>query len=213
MGGWRQRIVEGKGDAVLMAVVGDWLEENGHPRDTLEVFGNVLIERFGDTAVKHYRLSTGKLLHFYRFRKAKSREAYIASEREKEVRVEAAKAARKASVRAARENFVNPYAAGQILYKTWGYEQTNVEWYRVEAVKGKTVTLQRLGSNVEETAFMGGWSTPVLGSKVGDPFRLTIQITCRTPGKPHVYLPTEFGSYAAWDATERPQGVYATWYA
>jgi len=35
---------------------------------------------------------------------------------------------------------------GQILASSWGYEQTNVDFYRVERIAGQFAVLQKLGS-------------------------------------------------------------------
>lgn len=41
---------------------------------------------------------------------------------------------------------------GKIFYSSWGYEQTNIDFYKVIEVSksGKTITLQKIGSQVVE---------------------------------------------------------------
>lgn len=39
--------------------------------------------------------------------------------------------------------------AGTILYSSWGYEQTNIDFFKVLSRKGKTVTMRKIGSKVE----------------------------------------------------------------
>ena len=41
---------------------------------------------------------------------------------------------------------------GKIFYSSWGYEQTNIDFYKVVEVSksGKTITLQKIGSQVVE---------------------------------------------------------------
>ena len=41
---------------------------------------------------------------------------------------------------------------GKIFYSSWGYEQTNIDFYKVVEVSksGKTITLQQIGSQVVE---------------------------------------------------------------
>ena len=58
--------------------------------------------------------------------------------------------------------------AGDILYSSWGYDQTNVDWYRVADRKGKRVYLQPLAEQVTETGFMCGHSIP--GGPTGQVF-------------------------------------------
>lgn len=45
----------------------------------------------------------------------------------------------------ASKQFVESLKPGSILYDTWGYEQTNVEFYTVLARSGSTVMIQELG--------------------------------------------------------------------
>jgi hypothetical protein len=42
----------------------------------------------------------------------------------------------------ARKRFVNPFKEGDILHHSWGYEQTNCDFYQVVAVTKSTVTLR-----------------------------------------------------------------------
>lgn len=56
---------------------------------------------------------------------------------------------------------------GDIFYTSWGYDQTNVNFYKVVSVKGRqTVELQEIGSKIVSTD--GGPSTHV----IADPKRL-----------------------------------------
>lgn len=75
----------------------------------------------------------------------------------------AAKAARHAERAAARAAAVNPYKVGDILYSSWGYEQTNVEWFEVVDVRDMSVCLRQLRTIVKETGFMSGDSYPLPG--------------------------------------------------
>lgn len=50
--------------------------------------------------------------------------------------------------------------AGDILSASWGYDQTNVDWYRVTKRTGSRVYLQRLQGIETETGFMCGTSVP-----------------------------------------------------
>jgi hypothetical protein len=62
-------------------------------------------------------------------------------------------------VRARRERITNRRAedlephelkAGAIIYNTWGYDQTNVDWYRIVRVSANYAWLQELESDVRE---------------------------------------------------------------
>ena len=45
---------------------------------------------------------------------------------------------------------------GKIFYSSWGYEQTNIDFYEVVEVSksGKSLTLQQIGSKIVE---VNGW--------------------------------------------------------
>lgn len=49
---------------------------------------------------------------------------------------------------------------GDIYVCSWGYEQTNVDYYKVMSVKNKTVTLAAIGENRNYTGSMIGTVTP-----------------------------------------------------
>lgn len=61
----------------------------------------------------------------------------------------------------AKKNVVNPYKVGDILYSSWGYDQTNVEFYQVVEVKGKTVNVREIAQNRMETGNLSGTCTPI----------------------------------------------------
>jgi hypothetical protein len=57
----------------------------------------------------------------------------------------------------------SPFAPGDVLYTSWGYEQTNVDFYRVVALHGRaTVELIALRSNITGDGIhaMAGYATP-----------------------------------------------------
>jgi len=50
--------------------------------------------------------------------------------------------------------------AGDIISNSWGYDQTNVDWYQVTRTSANFVWLRAIGSDVTETGFMCGNSSP-----------------------------------------------------
>lgn len=75
-------------------------------------------------------------------------EAYVASIKAKIDEKVKAKETRLAEKAKAREEFVNPYKVGDILYSSWGYDQTNREFYQVVAVGNRSLKLREIGYNV-----------------------------------------------------------------
>lgn len=64
--------------------------------------------------------------------------------------------------------------AGDVLNTSWGYDQTNVEFYLVTEVKGVTVTLQEVAQTYVKEGHMSGEVIPVLESKIVAPFKKRI---------------------------------------
>ena len=63
---------------------------------------------------------------------------------------------------------------GDILVSSWGYDQTNIDFYEVVKVTEKTATLIELKSNRVEDGYMHYRVTPIPGSGHGKPFRRRI---------------------------------------
>jgi hypothetical protein len=73
---------------------------------------------------------------------------------------------------------------GAILASSWGYEQTNVDFYRAEKIKNGWVTLQKIDAvetsdDREDYISMTGRVVPVEPHKpIGDPFRRKLGECC-----------------------------------
>lgn len=64
----------------------------------------------------------------------------------------------------------NTLKVGDVLYSSWGYEQTNIDYYKVVAVKGKTmVGVVKLGE-IRNVGDMQGTSVPDVSNIIGDVF-------------------------------------------
>lgn len=61
---------------------------------------------------------------------------------------------------------------GDVLNTSWGYEQTNVEFYQIIEKKGMTVTLQELGHSLaKDNGNMSEDVIPNFHNKIGEPFK------------------------------------------
>jgi len=59
---------------------------------------------------------------------------------------------------------------GDILVSSWGWEQTNVDYYVVTRLVGKTsVEINRIGQNSTPTGYMTGTCTPDPSVRIGQP--------------------------------------------
>ena len=110
-----------------------------------------------------------KPTHYYVFKTDEQREAFL----EKffkglEKRAEA-KAERKAEAKAIKEKAASEMKVGDIYYTSWGYDQTNVDFYKIlEVKKSSAVIVEVAGSKVSDN----GPSTTVVPSpeiEIGEP--------------------------------------------
>lgn len=63
------------------------------------------------------------------------------------------------------------FVAGAILVSSWGWEQTNIDFYIILERKGDFVLLQEIGQQREYTGFEQGKCVPNPEEKKGQPFR------------------------------------------
>jgi hypothetical protein len=66
------------------------------------------------------------------------------------------------------------YAPGTLLCHSWGYEQTNIDYYQVVAASksGATVTVRRIASkHIAATGFMSETVGPAVGVFIGEPIK------------------------------------------
>lgn len=72
----------------------------------------------------------------------------------------------------------NKLQVGHILVSSWGYDQTNVDFYEVTRVMGQSVELVKIGANNTSHGWAGhdtGHAIPQLDGKKGKPFVKRVQ--------------------------------------
>ena len=52
----------------------------------------------------------------------------------------------------AKSRFIMPYKEGDILHHSWGYDQTNCDFYQVVGVKTASVVLRKIGAKTVESS-------------------------------------------------------------
>lgn len=98
-----------------------------------------------------------------------------------------------------------------ILVASWGYDQTNVDFYKVLKLSpsGKSVTIVRINSSVTENGFMCGTSVPAVPHTIskydGEPKTKRVNLT---DGGYYVSLNSYSNAYL-WDG----QPERCSWYA
>lgn len=83
------------------------------------------------------------------------------------------KAARKAKAAEASAN--HGVKVGDVFCSSWGYDQTNVDYYQVVAVGNKTATFCKIAQLSESDGFLQGNCVPATNQFIGKPFKKLIQ--------------------------------------
>lgn len=119
----------------------------------------------GSVVAKCFIGAAGKPSWHYRFRNAAELDGYVAKAvngREASVRYKAERRAEQAQPVAV--------AVGDVFEASWGYDQTNIDYYQVVRVVGpKTVEIREIGAVAWENGFMQGRSVPSVDSFIGRP--------------------------------------------
>lgn len=107
--------------------------------------------------------------NFYlRFRTVERAEEYVA---DWFARIER-RAEEKRAAREARKNESHSLEVGTVLYSSWGYDQTNIDYYEVVKVVGKsTVEIREIARISKETESMQGSCIPAPGQFIGPVMR------------------------------------------
>jgi hypothetical protein len=146
---------------------------------TNEVYLDLIIHRDYDTnplrpVVKMWKgKQTKPFSNFYYSKGVANAEASIA----KEKNYADARQGRKDDEKREREilKTLKPtLAVGDILVSSYGYDQTNKDFFQIVSVKGKTALVQEIGQHVEEDGYMSGRAMPNSSSKKGKPFKKLI---------------------------------------
>lgn len=79
-----------------------------------------------------------------------------------------ATAARKATAREEKKAWKHSVKVGDIFRCSWGYDQTNVDYYEVVAVRGTLVDVRPITQQSEDTGWLQGKCVPVPGDFIGE---------------------------------------------
>lgn len=106
------------------------------------------------------------------------------------------------------KNIKNIINVGDIVYDSWGYEQTNIDFYQVTKVLNASVIIRPISSETVpgSEGNMCANVKPVANSFVGDEIRKNVRIY----GDKY-YLPSKYGSISKYESGD--EGVYSSWYA
>jgi hypothetical protein len=190
-----------------------WIPEDSipilDPKDNGIVYVYAIGERYAAIAYKgnsgnsswHYSYRTLEEAH----KKAQEFFAGLASDKERHAKWRAA------------ANKPHSLKVGDIIANSWGYEQTNVDWYRVTRTSEHFVWLMPIVADVTEDGFMSGPSAPHVDTSGEDPAKWGFSdlkdgketMHKASSGEYGNSVHFEFGSGSKWDG--RP--MYCSWYA
>ena len=60
------------------------------------------------------------------------------------------------------------FIVGDILYSSWGYDQTNIDFYQVVKVTAKTITVKEINYKSDYDSSMSGYKVPVKNAFIDD---------------------------------------------
>jgi len=104
------------------------------------------------------------------------------------------------------------FKVGDIVTNSWGYDQTNVDWYRVVRTSRRFVWLQDICCETEETGFMSGQSAPAIDTSSEDPSKWGFKDAKGEISQHKAsgsYVSMRHGCGSKWDGQKR----YTSWYA
>ena len=144
------------------------------------------IEVFGDelSAIAFHGKANKPDWH-YRFGSIEKRDAKIADF----LKAHREHAARKSAARKEKSEWQHGLKVGDIFRCSWGYDQTNIDYYEVVALHGKAVDILEICCQSEETAWLQGNSAPAPGHYVMDTYRNEAGERVEVERKPRRMIP------------------------
>lgn len=143
---------------------------------------NVTRSQFGELTILTYdggcAIWVGKSMKprwYYRFTSPVKRDEFI-NKRMEEVVIAAENKVERMQEYATRRDAVQ---AGDVFYASWGYEQTNIDFYVIIERKKDFVLIQELGQTRTYDSNMSGECMPDLTRKTGEVMRRKLNSYCR----------------------------------
>lgn len=104
------------------------------------------------------------------------------------------------------------FKVGDVLYQSWGYDQTNIDFFEVVEVLPKSVKVRAIGQNMVEGSggFMCERVTPDKGQYIGEAFTRPVKAYI-SGGQPHFSVAN--GRHHLSLYTHGDNGIYQSHYA
>jgi len=145
---------------------------NNKPNVSREIYKDIIIVKHSLCSVAIWETKSQKPDYHYRFNNAVELEQFITKRKEQADKREEHNKKKNNEYEEKKKGFV----VGAILYSSWGYEQTNIDWFVVLERKNDFVILQQIGSDKKYDDNYGdrGSCMPDINFKIGSPFRKKI---------------------------------------
>jgi hypothetical protein len=190
-----------------------------------------IVDDYVNGGVRYYRAradvptpkgkySKSKNVFYYRFFSAQERDAYVEKYIEQvEARLKRIQDAKDAKA-AARKEAKNPYKVGDLFYDSWGYDQTNIDFYQIVEVGKMSVKMRAIGKrSVPGTqGFMSEDVSPVKDLFLSDDHYRGGLITSIVQvnvwgGKTSYGIRGYYKDHGYLSKTDETQSHYSSWYA
>jgi hypothetical protein len=122
---------------------------------------------------------------------------------------------RKAIKKEAQKNMNHNFVEGSIIYNSWGYDQTNIDFYQIVEVKAKSVILRAIASSYVKGSegFMCANVKPIKDYFVGEPILKKIVTSVNYSGNISYHISAKHGCFCNFVESKEEKGVYSSWYA
>jgi len=104
------------------------------------------------------------------------------------------------------------YKVGDIIYNSWGWEQTNIEFYQVTEVLNKKIRVARISKYLTDEKIGGhdcGMVMPKKDNFLEDEKGYLLSLKCSTNGMVYITAPERYYSFHRWEG----KSLYCSWYA
>lgn len=172
----------------------------------------VTFEKNGMLLSLHWWGKAAKPAKHYRWTTAEKMEAFVEKTLLQAELLDANKKVVAARKKAAREAG-HPYKVGDVLYGSWGYDQTNIDYFQITGATKKSVTLKQICGDVEEyTSWASANVSAVKDSFLegGKEYKKIPQCYLGSDDSPQWYINSPiYGTLYPWDGKPK----YKSWYA
>lgn len=100
-----------------------------------------------------------------------------------------------------RRQFRHDLKVGTILYASWGYDQTNVDWYQVTESGEKSVVVREVASKIVKSDYGADYVVAVSGKFTGPPMKKIV----RQGNRIRI---TSYSSASVWDGRPKYQTAF-----